>query len=80
MAKKKTYIDMIREQELQLFGDEVLVPIPECSSLALELYGTPERIAQLTIEAARRWEQQHPGKDVMEMISPDWRQYVKANL
>ena len=75
MAKKKTMT-----QQLQLFGDEVLVPIPECSSLALELYGTPERIAQLTIEAARRWEQQHQGKDVMEMISPDWRQYVKANL
>jgi alpha-galactosidase/6-phospho-beta-glucosidase family protein len=48
MAKKKTMT-----QQLQLFGDEELVPIPECSSLALELYGTPERVAQLTIEAAR---------------------------
>lgn len=66
--------------QLSLFSDEELVPIPECSSLALEKYGTPERVARLTVEAARRWKRQHPGKNVMDVIPPTWREYIKANL
>lgn len=67
-------------QQLSLFGDDVLVPIPECSSLALEKWGTPERVAQLTVESARRWRSKHPGKDVFDIIPPTWRAYVKANI
>lgn len=66
--------------QLSLFSDEELVPIPECSSFALEKYGTPERVARLTVEAARRWKRQHPGKNVMDVIPPTWREYIKANL
>lgn len=67
--------------QLMLFTDEEMgTPIPECSQLALEKYGTPERVARLTLEAARKWQRQHPKNDVMEIIPPDWREYVKANL
>lgn len=68
------------ELQLSLFSDDDIVPIPECSSLALDKYGTPERVAQLTVDAARRWKGQHPGMDVMEVIPPSWRAYVKSNL
>lgn len=66
--------------ELSLFRDEDIVPIPECSNIALEKWGTPERVAQLTVEAARRWKQQHPRQNVLDVVSPDWRAYIKANL
>ena len=67
-------------KQLMLFGMDEPTPIPECSKLALEIWGSPERIARLTLEAARRWKAQHPGRDVMEAISPDWRDYVRENL
>ena len=67
-------------EQLSLFGDDAVVPIPECDDMMLKIYGTPENIARLTIEAARKWKQKHPGKDVMEIIAPSWREYVKANL
>ena len=67
--------------ELKLFTEEEMgPPIPKCSDIALEKWGTPERVARLTIEAARKWKAAHPGKDVMEIIPPSWREYVKANL
>lgn len=64
--------------KLTLFGE--VVPIPECSHLMLERYGSAERIAQLMVEAARKWKRQHPKKDVFEILSPEWRAYVKANI
>ena len=67
-------------KQLSLFDDDELVPIPECSAIALRIYRTPQRIAQLTIEAARIWQQRHPGKDVLDIITPDWRPYVRAHL
>lgn len=68
-------------KQLQLFSDEEMcVPIPECDPIMLKMYGTPERIARLTVEAARRWKQQHPKRDVLKRIPPSWREYVKANL
>lgn len=67
--------------QLQLFTNEEMgVPIPECSPIALEMYGTPEKVARLTLEAARKWKAQHPKKNVMDIIPPDWREYIKANL
>ena len=67
-------------QQLSLFGDDAIVPIPECDELMLKIYGKPEKIARLMIEAARKWKRQHPDKDVMEVIAPSWREYIKANL
>ena len=68
-------------KQLQLFSDEEMgVPIPECDPITLKIYGTPEKVARLTVEAARKWKQQRPDKDVFELIPPSWREYVKANL
>lgn len=66
--------------ELSLFRDDDIVPIPKCSNIALEKWGTPERVAQLMVEAARRWKQQHPRQNVLDVVSPDWRAYIIANL
>lgn len=55
-------------------------PIPECSEIALAKYKTPERVARLTLEAARRWKARNPGRDLMEIIPPTWREFIKANL
>lgn len=67
-------------QQLSLFGDDAFVPIPECDDLMLKIYGTPENIARLMIEAARKWKRQHPGMDVMEVIAPNWKEYIRVNL
>ena len=70
----------MKEIQLSLFGDDEVIPIPECSPLAIEKYGSPEKIAQLTVEAARKWKRNHPGMDVMEIIPPSWRTYIKAKI
>lgn len=68
-------------KQLMLFSDEDLgEPIPECSARALEIYKTPENVARLTLDAARKWKRQHPKQNVMEIIPPTWREYVKANI
>lgn len=67
-----------------LFDDQI-VPIPECSDL-IESYGRqhginkPEGIAREMLHAARLWQSRNPGKDVMEIITPDWKEYVRANI
>lgn len=68
-------------KQLQLFSDEEMgVPIPECDPIMLKMYGTPEKVARVIVEAARRWKQQHPKRDVLKRLPPSWREYVKANL
>jgi hypothetical protein len=57
-----------------------VVPIPECSQRSIEIWGSPERVAELTLAAARTWKRKHPGQDVMQIIPPGWKDYVKANL
>lgn len=64
--------------QLKLFDD--VVPIPECSQRSIEIWGSPERVAELTLEGARTWKRKHPGQDVMQIIPPDWKEYIKANL
>ena len=67
------------------FFDSEIVPIPECSDL-IELYGRkrgiskPEGIAREMLREARAWQARHQGQDVMEIIVPSWREYIKANI
>ncbi len=67
------------------FFDDDIVPIPECSDL-IEIYGNkhgirkPEGIAREMLEAARLWQSRNPNKDVMEIITPPWKDYIKANI
>ena len=70
----------MKAKQLSLFGDEELIPVPECMPLALEMYGTPARFAQAYVSAARRLMRKNPGKDVCEVITPEWRNYIMQNL
>lgn len=67
-----------------LFDDE-LVPVPDCTDL-IGYFGkrrgfdTPAKVANEMIREARVWQGKNPEKDVLEVITPDWRDYVRANL
>ena len=65
--------------------DNILVPVPDCTDL-IEHFGrrrgfdTPAKVANEMVREARAWQRKNPGKDVLEVITPDWRDYVSANL
>lgn len=67
-----------------LFDDE-LVPVPDCTDL-IEHFGkrrgfdTPAKVANEMVREARQWQGKNPDKDVMDIITPDWREYVRTNL
>lgn len=66
--------------QLSLLFDEV-VPIPECSGLMeMMKLKCPIDVADRMVQAARVWQQQHPDEDVMEVITPDWQEYIKSRL
>ena len=65
--------------------DDILVPVPDCTDF-IEHFGrrrgfdTPAKVANEMVREARTWQRKNPGKDVLEVITPDWRDYVSANL
>ena len=68
---------------MSLFPD--VPPIPDCSDLLAipsikRKSMTPEKIAEKMLERARYWHAIHPGRDVMEIVPPLWREYIKYNL
>lgn len=67
--------------QLSLFGDDDLgVPIPKVDAILLEKYGTPERVARLMLEAVRKWKSENPKGNVLDIVPPSWKEYIKANL
>ncbi len=59
--------------------------IPDCTDLLnvsfIKLkYKTAAKIADEIVREARQWQSQHPNMDVMEIITPEWRDYVRYNL
>lgn len=66
-----------------LFDD---VPaIPDCTDLLnfehiKRKYGTPDKIASEMLDEAKRWQRQHPDKNVLDIVTPTWREYIKFNL
>ena len=66
-----------------LFDD--IVPVPDCAE-AIELYGkkmglnSPSKMANEMVKEAREWQNRNPDKDVMEIITPEWKEYIKANI
>lgn len=67
-----------------LFDDEI-IPIPYCQDFIDDFgkergYDTPQKVANEIMREAKKWQGEHPGVDLMEIITPDWREYVKANL
>lgn len=62
------------------FIDEI-VPIPECFELmAMCGYKTPKALADEMAREARIWQKRNPGKDVMEIITPDWKKYINHKI
>lgn len=67
-----------------LFDDEI-VPVPDSSEI-IEHFGksrgfnTPAKVANEMIREARLWQGKNPDKNVLEVITPDWQEYVRANL
>jgi hypothetical protein len=67
-----------------LFDDQI-TPIPDCWDL-IETYGarhgikTPSEFASEMLKEARLWQSKNKGKDVLEFITPEWKDYIKENL
>lgn len=60
-------------------------PIPDCSDLLSipsikRRYKTATKIAEKMLEYARYWKAIHPGRDVMTIVPPPWREYISYNL
>ena len=64
---------------LELFPN--IEPIPECDALIDgKRYKTPGDVAQEMLRECRLWKRNNPGKNVMDIITPDWVKYIKQNL
>jgi len=68
---------------IDLFAD--VPPVLDCTELlAIDYlkrkYRTAANLANEMLREARQWQNQHPDKDVMEVITPDWKAYIAYNL
>ena len=64
---------------LELFPN--IEPIPDCEALIDgKRYKTPGDVAQEMLRECRLWKSKTPDKDVMDIITPDWANYIKQNL
>ena len=71
---------MEENTQLSLLFDEV-IPIPECSELMkITKLIRPIDVADRMVQEVRVWQQKHPDRDVMEIITPDWEEYIKSRL
>ena len=68
---------MEENTQLSLLFDEV-IPIPECSELMkITKLKRPIDVADRMVQEVRVWQQ---NRDVMEIITPDWEEYIKSRL
>lgn len=67
--------------QLSLPFDEV-IPIPDCSEIMkmMKKYKRPIDIANEMVREANLWQQNNPDKNVMEIITPEWKEYIKSRL
>ena len=71
---------MEENTQLSLLFDEV-IPITECSELMkITKLKRPIDVADRMVQEVRVWQQKHPDRDVMEIITPDWEEYIKSRL
>jgi hypothetical protein len=65
---------------LGLFTD--IEPIPECATNLIDgkRFRTPLDVANEMLRECRIWQKNNPGKNVMDIITPDWVKYIKQNL
>ena len=58
-----------------------IVPIPDCSFLMdVTGLGTPIEVANEMVREARVWQENNPGKDVMDVITPEWKEYINHKI
>ena len=60
---------------------EEIVPIPDCSCL-MDVPGlrTPTEAAIEMVREAQVWQENNPGKDVMDVITPEWQEYINHKI
>lgn len=60
---------------------EEIVPIPDCTFL-MDVTGlrTPTEVANEMVREARVWQENNPGKDVMDVITPKWKEYINHKI
>ena len=42
--------------------------------------GTPIEVANEMVREARVWQENNPGKDVMDVITPEWKEYINHKI
>lgn len=64
------------------FEFDDVIPIPDCSGIMeiTKKYKRPIDVANEMVRQAKLWQQKHPDRDVMEIITPDWKEYIKSRL
>lgn len=66
--------------QLSLLFDNI-IPIPECDGLMeMTKFKRPIDVAEEMVREAKLWQQKHPDRNVMEIITPDWKEYIKSRL
>lgn len=67
-----------------LFDNE---PIPECADYLLQMinldgkkFRRKEELAREYIHQLKLWRAKNPAKDVLDIVPPNWIDYVKQNL
>mgnify|MGYP000285414836 FL=1 len=66
--------------QLSLVFDEI-IPIPECSGLMkMTKFKRPMDLANEMVRGVKLWQQKNPDRDVMEIVSPAWKEYIKSRL
>lgn len=60
---------------------EEIVPIPDCTFL-MDVTGlrTPTEVADEMVREARIWKERNQGKDVMDVITPEWKEYINHKI
>ena len=43
-------------------------------------YKTAQRIADEMLQCVQRWQRNHPGEDPMEIVPPDFREYIQYHI
>lgn len=62
-----------------LFSD--IAPIPDCEFLIDgKRFKSPSEVAREMLRECRVLQNKNQGKDVIDVISPDWKEYIKQNL
>lgn len=71
---------MEENTQLSLLFDEV-IPIPGMLRIMkITKLKRPIDVADRMVQEVRVWQQKHPDRDVMEIITPDWEEYIKSRL